>query len=134
MNNNFMMESVNPFFVNVSKMNVTSSNAERKTTPHIHEYCEIYVNITGNVSFVIEIAIDGILTIQTFPNQSLKAISQMVTGFFEKESNMYGFKKIMLKTDHASLFIYPTDTAKKIEEALLRLTEISAYIWEDSED
>ncbi len=54
MNNNFVMEPVNPFFVNVSKMNVTASNAERKTNPHIHEYCEIYVNVTGNVSFVIE--------------------------------------------------------------------------------
>jgi len=54
MNNNFMMKSLNPFFVNVSKMNVTASNADRKTAPHIHEYCEIYVNLTGNVSFVIE--------------------------------------------------------------------------------
>ena len=54
MNNSFMMESLNPFFVNVSKINVTASNAERKTAPHIHEYCEIYVNLTGNVSFVIE--------------------------------------------------------------------------------
>lgn len=53
MNYNFMMESVKPFFVNVSKLNA-SSDADRKTTPHIHEYCEIYVNITGNVSFVIE--------------------------------------------------------------------------------
>ena len=49
-----MMEPVNPFFVNVSKINVTATNAERKTTPHIHEYFEIYVNVTGNVSFVIE--------------------------------------------------------------------------------
>ena len=48
------MSSVNPFFVNVSKMNISSANAERKTNPHIHEYCEIYVNVTGNVSFVIE--------------------------------------------------------------------------------
>ena len=54
MNNNFMMESLNPFFVNVSKINVTASDADRKTSPHIHEYCEIYVNLTGNVSFVIE--------------------------------------------------------------------------------
>ncbi len=54
MNHNFIMEPVHPFFVNVSKINVTMSNAERKTTPHIHEYCEIYVNLTGNVSFVIE--------------------------------------------------------------------------------
>ena len=54
MNINFVMGLVNPFFVNVSKMNVTASNAVRKTTPHIHEYCEIYVNVTGNVSFMIE--------------------------------------------------------------------------------
>lgn len=54
MNNNFIMESLHPFFVNVSKMNVTASGADRKTAPHIHEYCEIYVNLTGNVSFVIE--------------------------------------------------------------------------------
>lgn len=54
MNNNFVMAPISPFFVNVSKMNVSSINAERKTNPHIHEYCEIYVNITGNVSFVIE--------------------------------------------------------------------------------
>lgn len=54
MNHNFVMEPLSPFFVNVSKMNVTASSADRKTIPHIHEYCEIYVNLTGNVSFVIE--------------------------------------------------------------------------------
>ncbi len=54
MNKNFMMPSLHPFWVNVSKINVTASSAERKTTPHIHQYCEIYVNVTGNVSFVIE--------------------------------------------------------------------------------
>ena len=89
---------------------------------------------SNHVSFVIETSSEGLLTIQTFPNQSLKSIARMVVGFFEKESNMYGFKKILLKTDHASLFVYPEDTSKQVEDALLHLTEISAYIWEDSDN
>lgn len=54
MNNSYMMTPIHPFSVNVSKLNVTASDAKRKTAPHIHEYCEVYVNLSGNVSFVIE--------------------------------------------------------------------------------
>jgi AraC-like DNA-binding protein len=54
MSNAFVMNPLNPFFVSASKINLSASSAERKTTPHIHEYCEIYVNLSGNVSFVIE--------------------------------------------------------------------------------
>lgn len=54
MNNSFVMKPMNPFLVNASRLNVRATDAARKTAPHIHEYCEVYVNLSGNVSFVIE--------------------------------------------------------------------------------
>ena len=54
MNNNFIMETMNPFFINITKANTTSTDADRRTAPHIHDCCEVYVNITGNVSFMVE--------------------------------------------------------------------------------
>lgn len=89
---------------------------------------------SNQVSFIFESAKNDILTISTLPEQSFKAIAQMISGFFEKGSNMYGFRTIVVKTPRATLTAYPKDTSKHLEELLIRLTNISAYIWEDSDD
>lgn len=54
MTNNFVMKGLTPFSVSATKTNTTVTDPNRKTSPHMHEYCEIYVNLTGNVSFVVE--------------------------------------------------------------------------------
>lgn len=88
---------------------------------------------TNNVSFFIEKVHDKILTISILPEESLKTISQMLSGFFEKGSNMYGFDAIIVKTSHATLTVYPHNKTKEIEKLLENLTRITAYIWEDSD-
>ena len=89
---------------------------------------------TNNVTFFFEKVNDGILTISTLPNESLNDIAQMLAGFFEKGSNMYGFEGITVKTLHATLTVYPNTTAKEIKERLLNLTRIAAYIWADDDE
>jgi len=54
MTNNIKICGVNPFSINANKLNTTKYSAERRSTPHIHDVCEIYVNLTGNVSFIVE--------------------------------------------------------------------------------
>ncbi len=57
-NSNFIMSRfinpVNTFTVNANKLNVTNTSPIRYSAPHIHDVCEIYVNLTGNVSFMVE--------------------------------------------------------------------------------
>lgn len=47
-------DAVSPFSVNLSKLNVLSDSPLRNTSSHIHDGCEIYVNLTGDVSFMVE--------------------------------------------------------------------------------
>jgi len=54
MTNNILIGAVNPFSVNINKLNVTKTSPARHSAPHIHDLCEIYVNLTGNVSFIVE--------------------------------------------------------------------------------
>lgn len=54
MTNELLLGGVNPFSVNVNKMNLTTDSPARHSAPHIHDLCEIYVNLTGNVSFIVE--------------------------------------------------------------------------------
>ena len=54
MTNEILVNELKTFSISVNKMNTTKNSPDRKTEPHIHECCEIYVNITGNVSFVVE--------------------------------------------------------------------------------
>lgn len=61
MTNSFTIESINSFAVNANKLNIKSTAPSRFSAPHIHDTCEIYVNLTGNVSFVVE---KNIYTIQ----------------------------------------------------------------------
>lgn len=86
---------------------------------------------TNNVTFFFEKVSDGILTISTLQIESLNDIAQMLAGFFEKGSNMYGFDGITVKTLHATLTVYPNNTAREIKERLVKLTSISAYTWLD---
>lgn len=52
--NDLQIRGVNPFSINVNKLNVDVNSPVRNSAPHIHDACEIYVNLSGNVSFVIE--------------------------------------------------------------------------------
>lgn len=54
MTNNIKIFGVNPFSINANKLNTTQYSPERRSSPHIHDLCEIYVNLTGNVSFIVE--------------------------------------------------------------------------------
>lgn len=54
MTNNIKIDLVNSFSINVNKLNTTKHSPERRSAPHIHDLCEIYVNLTGNVSFIVE--------------------------------------------------------------------------------
>lgn len=54
MTNDILIGKVNQFALNVNKLNTTKNSPERYSAPHIHDWCEIYVNLTGNVSFIVE--------------------------------------------------------------------------------
>lgn len=54
MTNNVQIGKLNPFSVNINKLNVTKNSPVRHSAPHIHDMCEIYVNLEGNVSFIVE--------------------------------------------------------------------------------
>ncbi len=54
MTNNLSIGTINMFSVNANKLNVTHSSPIRHSPPHIHDLCEIYVNLSGNVSFMVE--------------------------------------------------------------------------------
>lgn len=54
MTNNISIGKVNPFSVNINKLNITKASPSRYSPAHIHDLCEIYVNLTGNVSFIVE--------------------------------------------------------------------------------
>ncbi len=54
MTNDIIIDAINPFSINANKLNVTKTSPTRLSAPHIHDLCEIYVNITGNVSFMVE--------------------------------------------------------------------------------
>ncbi len=54
MTNDITIGAINPFSVNVNKLNITKTSPARYSAPHIHDMCEIYVNLTGNVSFIVE--------------------------------------------------------------------------------
>ena len=51
---NIEIKALRPLSVTIEKKNTTQDSPERKTAPHIHSLCEIYINLTGNVSFVVE--------------------------------------------------------------------------------
>lgn len=45
---------VSPFSVDFFKLCVSPDSELRNTSSHIHDGCEIYVNLSGNVSFIVE--------------------------------------------------------------------------------
>jgi len=54
MTSSISFPSVNKFELNISKSNTSVTSPARKTSAHIHDTCEIYVNLKGNVSFMVE--------------------------------------------------------------------------------
>ena len=54
MTNNLFLNAVNGFAINANKLNISSDSSARYSPAHIHDLCEIYVNLSGNVSFVVE--------------------------------------------------------------------------------
>lgn len=54
--NSEMLSAINSFKINV-ELNKIRNPSTDKVSSHIHEACEIYVNLTGDVSFVVEDAV-----------------------------------------------------------------------------
>ena len=54
--NSEMLSAINSFKINV-EFNKTRNPSTDKVSSHIHEVCEIYVNLTGDVSFIVEDAV-----------------------------------------------------------------------------
>lgn len=54
MTNDLEISTIKGFAINANKLNVTKNSPIRVSSPHIHDMCEIYINISGNVSFVVE--------------------------------------------------------------------------------
>lgn len=52
--NDFTLNPLNELSVCFVKSTLTSDSPARRTLMHIHDMCEIYVNISGNVSFIVE--------------------------------------------------------------------------------
>jgi len=58
--NDLTIEKINSFHINANKISLKKSSPMRHTAPHIHDTCEIYINISGNVSFMVENSIYAI--------------------------------------------------------------------------
>ena len=51
---NINYNSVNPFRLNIRYVEIDSNSPENVYDSHIHTECEIYINISGDVSFMVE--------------------------------------------------------------------------------
>ena len=51
---NMRLDGIAPFGIQIRKVDVFPDDPENTHDHHIHERCEIYVNITGEVSFMVE--------------------------------------------------------------------------------
>ncbi len=60
MTNDLVIDQINSFHINANKISIKDSSPMRNTSPHIHDTCEIYINISGNVSFMVENSIYAI--------------------------------------------------------------------------
>ena len=60
MTNDLNISTINSFHVNANKISVDCSSPLRHTEPHIHDTCEVYINLSGNVSFMVENSIYSI--------------------------------------------------------------------------
>ncbi len=54
MHNKLQIENINSFSIHIKKENDIADAVANRIVPHIHDTCEIYVNLTGNVSFMVE--------------------------------------------------------------------------------
>lgn len=52
--NHEYFECINPFNFSVTYSELYADSAENVNDSHIHEECEIYVNLSGDVSFIVE--------------------------------------------------------------------------------
>lgn len=52
--NNEHFDSVKPFNFSVAYVELYADSAENVNDSHVHEECEIYVNLSGDVSFIVE--------------------------------------------------------------------------------
>lgn len=52
--NKIHFQEINPFDFQIKYINIDSKNPVNVHTSHIHEECEIYVNLSGDVSFLVE--------------------------------------------------------------------------------
>ncbi|MDY3929605.1 MAG: AraC family transcriptional regulator [Clostridia bacterium] len=53
-NNNEHFSGIKPFDIMIKYIDIDATSPENVFDSHIHEECEIYINISGNVSFIVE--------------------------------------------------------------------------------
>lgn len=49
-----MCEGIKPFEFSIKKLNLTQDTHPNNREAHLHDKCEIYINLTGNVSILVE--------------------------------------------------------------------------------
>lgn len=59
--NKLNFRSVNSFYMNISYLDIDASNPGNIHDHHTHNKCEIYINLSGDVSFSVENAIYPIM-------------------------------------------------------------------------
>jgi len=52
--NSYHFGEIKPFDFQIKYLNIDSLNPDNVHTSHIHDECEIYINLSGDVSFVVE--------------------------------------------------------------------------------
>ena len=54
MNSILTMPKISSFSVDINRLKIGKNSPLRQSEPHIHDVCEIYVNLSGDVSFMVE--------------------------------------------------------------------------------
>lgn len=52
--NNINFKGLHPFELQIKYLNIDAQNPGNVHTSHIHDKCEIYINLSGDVSFIVE--------------------------------------------------------------------------------
>ena len=52
--NNINFKGLHPFELQIKYLNIDDQNPGNVHTSHIHDKCEIYINLSGDVSFIVE--------------------------------------------------------------------------------
>lgn len=130
---NIEFHQVNPFDVKVSYVEIDSLSELNVHQAHIHEECEIYINISGNVSFAVEDSIYPLVpgsVIITKPYECHHCVyhsNDLHKHFwilFSSQCNEYLFDLFFKRNSgKENLLILSPDKAKMVSDICFRLME-----------